>query len=267
LNQITPDGEILFEDGLRIFSNDYYLRNIIYDGNITLIFNDYFDYYVKCITAVGISVWEGFNQIVAGPGHSFIYSKKVGDDILHLYSNLTGGLFLHSSNELGEPFQGRLFGTQIENKSEGSRIFLDEINENTGLIVYSKGYAGCSRTYFISTGLVAVMKEIDTLTENDGKSNGKDAEFVLQNFPNPFNPTTTIKFNLPNNVNNPELQVFNIKGQIIKSLSLESNPQNNGSVVWNGKDNHEQTVSSGIYFYKIRANNYVGKIKKMILLK
>jgi len=83
----------------------------------------------------------------------------------------------------------------------------------------------------------------------------------MWNYPNPFNPSTTISFSI--NTENTELVIYNLKGQRIREFSV-SNDQS--SIVWNGTDQTGESVSSGIYFYKLRVGTYV-HTKKMILMK
>ncbi|MCD4817534.1 MAG: PKD domain-containing protein [Candidatus Cloacimonetes bacterium] len=85
------------------------------------------------------------------------------------------------------------------------------------------------------------------------------------NYPNPFNPETTISYALPE-ASDVSLQVFNIKGQLVNTLVNENIETGNHSVVWNGKDNNDRKVSSGIYFYRINAGEFTD-IKKMLLIK
>jgi len=87
----------------------------------------------------------------------------------------------------------------------------------------------------------------------------------LYNFPNPFNPETTISFNL-SKVENIELEIFNIKGQKVKTLLNEQLSIGKHTVVWDGKDANNKQVSSGIYMYKLKAGD-IQQTKKMILLK
>jgi hypothetical protein len=86
-----------------------------------------------------------------------------------------------------------------------------------------------------------------------------------QNHPNPFNPTTTISFDLLN-TGKITLNVYNIKGELIRTLASENYPAGQNSFLWNGEDNNGNSVSSGIYFYSSKAGNYE-ETKKMILLK
>ena len=88
---------------------------------------------------------------------------------------------------------------------------------------------------------------------------------TLSNYPNPFNPTTTISFSLPED-GNVELSIYNVKGQKVKTLTNEFLVKGLHSIEWNGKDNNNKSVSSGIYFYKISAGKSTS-MKKMLLLK
>ncbi len=97
-------------------------------------------------------------------------------------------------------------------------------------------------------------------------------DFNLNNYPNPFNPTTTISFNLTaEDAKNAKIIIYNIKGQ--KVMTFDTFPSGSCrigtseySVVWNGKDSNNKSVSSGIYFYKISAGKS-SAMKKMLLLK
>jgi len=86
-----------------------------------------------------------------------------------------------------------------------------------------------------------------------------------QNYPNPFNPSTVIKYDLIDN-SKVDLRIYNILGQEVKTLVNNFEEKGRKTAIWNGRDNHDNKVSSGIYFYKISANNWTD-IKKMILLK
>ena len=88
----------------------------------------------------------------------------------------------------------------------------------------------------------------------------------LKNYPNPFNPETTISYTIPNNLNIiPNLNIYNVKGQIVKTFANLPSVNGKGNVIWNGKNEDNTTVSSGIYFYKMNLKN--SPIKKMILIK
>jgi hypothetical protein len=90
--------------------------------------------------------------------------------------------------------------------------------------------------------------------------------FNLTNFPNPFNPETTIRFTTENTEKNTELIIYNIKGQEVRKLINEHLIKGTHSVLWNGLDSNSKLVSSGIYFYKISSGKE-SVMKKMLLLK
>jgi hypothetical protein len=92
-----------------------------------------------------------------------------------------------------------------------------------------------------------------------------DFEFASDNFPNPFNPETTISFTL-SNVENVEITVFNVRGQIVRRLVNDSFERGHHRVVWDGRDDSGRQVSSGIYFYKIDAGEHTA-VRRMLLMK
>ncbi|KAA3598005.1 MAG: T9SS C-terminal target domain-containing protein [Calditrichaeota bacterium] len=87
---------------------------------------------------------------------------------------------------------------------------------------------------------------------------------LSQNFPNPFNPTTSINYEFETpNYEFGTLTIFNVLGEEVKSFILT---KNSGKVVWDGKNNFGKSVSSGNYFYELKVGNQTLK-KKMTLLK
>jgi len=86
-----------------------------------------------------------------------------------------------------------------------------------------------------------------------------------QNYPNPFNPSTIIQYDLPA-PSKVRLDVFNVLGQQVKTLVDDYQEAGYQSVTWNGDDDNGSSVATGIYFYKISADNKV-ETKKMMLLK
>ncbi len=91
---------------------------------------------------------------------------------------------------------------------------------------------------------------------------------LIGNYPNPFNPETTISFSLTTESSeNISLIVYNIKGQKVKTLANNNFDAGTHQVVWNGKDNNNHPVASGIYFYQLSIDDKVIASKKCLLLK
>jgi len=87
----------------------------------------------------------------------------------------------------------------------------------------------------------------------------------ISNHPNPFTPSTTINYSIPKE-GNVIINIYNIKGQIVKTLVSESMKSGIHSIVWNGDDQNGKKVSAGLYFTRMQAN---GKTltNKMLMLK
>jgi len=106
---------------------------------------------------------------------------------------------------------------------------------------------------------------------NTGVTTTADGEAIImrfdlgQNYPNPFNPSTTIKYEL-NGSGDVRLQIFDIKGELIKTLVNDFQNSGKYEVIWNGTNNRGEKLSSGVYFYSIRTGENIST-KKMILLK
>jgi len=88
---------------------------------------------------------------------------------------------------------------------------------------------------------------------------------LYQNIPNPFNPETSIRFNIVN-PGQVSLEIFNLKGQLIKTLVNDVLPAGEHNFIWNGKDKDEKNVASGVYLYTLKTQNSSIQ-KKAILLK
>lgn len=92
-------------------------------------------------------------------------------------------------------------------------------------------------------------------------------EFVLeQNFPNPFNPATTINFALPE-ANEVTLAIYTTTGQLVRTLVRGQVSAGNHSVSWNALDDSGARVASGVYLYTLKTSSGVLQKKKLILMK
>lgn len=87
---------------------------------------------------------------------------------------------------------------------------------------------------------------------------------LLQNYPNPFNPSTLIKFSIPED-ENVNLAIFNVRGQLIKTLVNGFLTAGDHSITWYGTDKSNAHVAPGIYFYRLQSDSYA-LIKKMVYI-
>jgi PKD repeat protein len=89
---------------------------------------------------------------------------------------------------------------------------------------------------------------------------------LLQNHPNPFNPTTTIRYDVPRGGGHVMLRVYNVSGQLVRTLVNGFESAGHKNARWNATDDRGQTVSTGIYFYQLKAEGF-SETRKMLLMK
>ena len=90
--------------------------------------------------------------------------------------------------------------------------------------------------------------------------------YVLgQNYPNPFNPSTTIEYTLPQR-SKVAIDIYNVLGQKVRTLVDETQAAGSHSIVWDGTNQSGQSVSTGFYFYKLTAGDYIDS-RKMLMIK
>jgi hypothetical protein len=88
---------------------------------------------------------------------------------------------------------------------------------------------------------------------------------LAQNYPNPFNPQTSIAFTIKDR-GAVTLKVYNVNGELVRTLANENRAAGSYTLTWDGHNDNGQSVSSGVYFYKLVTNNF-SQTKKMVLLK
>ena len=86
---------------------------------------------------------------------------------------------------------------------------------------------------------------------------------LYQNVPNPFNPATTIGFDLPERAN-VRLSIYDVSGKLVRRLVDEEMGPGHKGVTWNGRDRAGREVASGVYFYKLTAAG-VTQTRKMVI--
>jgi len=104
-----------------------------------------------------------------------------------------------------------------------------------------------------------------SFNREEGDSPSPLVTSLRQNYPNPFNPSTTISFVLGTE-SEANLDIFNARGQLIRSFRYDRLARGLHSLDWDGKDNTGRTVSSGLYFYRLRTPEK-SLVNKMLLLK
>ncbi|MFA7124037.1 MAG: FlgD immunoglobulin-like domain containing protein, partial [Candidatus Delongbacteria bacterium] len=92
------------------------------------------------------------------------------------------------------------------------------------------------------------------------------SDFLLNNYPNPFNPSTKISFMLKSD-SNIELSVYNLKGELVRTIANGLYKSGHHELNWDGKDSDQKSVTSGVYILKLSVDDKVGAVKNCIFLK
>ncbi|MFC1683486.1 S8 family serine peptidase [Candidatus Zixiibacteriota bacterium] len=110
------------------------------------------------------------------------------------------------------------------------------------------------------------LANIVSVAESHSAAGTVPQEYNLhQNYPNPFNPGTYISYSLPV-PGRVELSIYNVRGQLVRTLVDHAQPAGQHLAQWDGRDTRGQLATSGIYFYRLTANGW-SQAKKMILMK
>lgn len=109
--------------------------------------------------------------------------------------------------------------------------------------------------------------EITTSTEVETPEPGAipGSFALLQNYPNPFNAETTIRFSTPS-WGQVELKIYNMLGQLVRTVVDANLPAGDHQTIWNGTDDQNRALASGIYFYRLQAGG-VREVRRMVLLR
>jgi hypothetical protein len=92
-----------------------------------------------------------------------------------------------------------------------------------------------------------------------------DSYRLYTNVPNPFNPMTTIRYDVPAGGGAVSLRIYDVRGALVRTLVDGAQTAGRKTAVWNGRDNHERPAASGVYFYRLEAPGYE-ETKKMVLV-
>jgi len=235
-----------------------------------------YESFVLKVSAEGDSLWSHFNQdgsnkwIFEDSENNIIVlssSETIKYDLLgNVIQTSTGDFdygiditpnnFLARNDEFGSPFIFDIFQFDYNLNynwltHDYFRYYFIQIPDNGFLFINEYDF------HFIRTNeeFVSINENSLTISENQ-----------ISNYPNPFNPSTTIEFLIQQD-SKVDLSIFNVKGQKIKTLARNEFPKGSHSIKWNGVDEANNPLSSGIYYYKLNVNGKTETVKKCLLLK
>jgi Tol biopolymer transport system component len=138
---------------------------------------------------------------------------------------------------------------------DGKYFFFNTAKASSG----DRGY----NAYWINASVIENLRPVTNVNDETGSLPSKLK--LYSNYPNPFNPTTTIKFDIQKSAL-VRFEVYNILGVLVKTLVNEQKDAGSYSIIWDGTDNLNKQVSSGLYFCQLTSGN-INQIIKALLLK
>lgn len=201
-----------------------------------------------------------------------MYIPKISPaDSLFLYSNLN--CEIRSSLETGIP-ESKLWDFVLEVQA------LDAVTLEFDMLSLPEGYhadiqidgnnwnrlTNGNYIYSIIPSQIGTLEGYIEISNSATSANDiVSTAYDFINFPNPFNPSTKIRFNVPEE-GKVELSIYNIKGQKVRTLCKEILPSGNHEYIWEGRNNSNISVASGIYFVSLKTQAET-KVRKVLLLK
>ncbi|MFC1887356.1 T9SS type A sorting domain-containing protein [Candidatus Cloacimonadota bacterium] len=154
----------------------------------------------------------------------------------------------------------------------GYKVYRDDVEIGTATGTFYMDMGVSTGTYvYHATAMYDDMYESEASNQVEVDHVGASDDLIplvtelSGNFPNPFNPVTNIKFALSQN-DHVRIDIYNIKGEKVTTLVDEEMEAAFYTLTWNGTDENQKKVTSGVYFYKMKAGRYTST-KKMIMLK
>jgi hypothetical protein len=273
---LTSDGEYVFPGyGFNLLTDvDFYNYDFLFDNYINLFYQAESGYNILMnrYDLQGQTIWNGSTCFIENY-NSFnrLGSVKMGDKFLVIWcttiedSHCT--YMMQLIGEDGIPLPSNLTGEEYEVFSSHRDYQVAATTDTDAAILFERGYTVGSDSEFFSSGLVTYLINMNDLPIDQNEI-VISPKYNFSNHPNPFNPSTEISFTLTTeNVESVKIEIYNIKGQKVKQLFRGQLPTGKHSFVWNGKDENDKVVSSGVYLYELNINNKIQAVRKCLLMK
>ncbi|MEJ2537087.1 MAG: carboxypeptidase-like regulatory domain-containing protein, partial [Calditrichia bacterium] len=199
---------------------------------------------------LGDEITNGLIMILNGTGSA---NNQTSGDVINIEDTLTTTPIFYYGGGTGSPAGAKFTNDQFHSRAVFLGFGFEGINDVSKRIILMERTIEYLELPFTGIGnnLTSVIPE----------------KFELfQNFPNPFNPETTIKFAVPK-LSRVKIVIYNSLGQEVRKLTDEEYNPGTYKIIWNGRDDLGLPVASGVYFYRMTTNQNNNFIKKLLLLK
>ncbi len=253
-----------------LYSNDY---GYSWEHKNTFFFNNVTNAGIVGGRQLGeVYAFKTYIQFNGDIKHTYIYHSLDYGETFEIYHPFAHGPEPYYANFVATPLVGTApLTVQFTDTSSGDYLeswewdfqndgVIDSYEQNPQYTFPDTGYYSVSLTIQYNLGEDTIVRtDYIHVTENNSSNQEKVqiSKTQISNYPNPFNPSTIIRYQLPYNIDNPNIEIYNLKGQLVDEIAINYQQT---SVAWHAGD-----FSSGIYFYKLNIKN--SPTQKMLLLK
>jgi len=222
--------------------------------------------------------YDGISEVKMFIDSLQLMSHQPVNPIGDLSSNEASDIIIGNVAENTKGFDGMIDDVRVWNVSKDQSEIQENMNlqlmgTEENLVHYWRFSEGSGDYVFDETDLAmgiingaAWVQGIELNPLSSDKNTISINEINISNYPNPFNPATTIYFELPISNEIPRLDIYNLKGQKVKSLFNDFfSDQPVSKVVWNGTDQNNQFVASGIYFIQLEVGSIMATHKILLM--
>ena len=206
-----------------------------------------------------LQVWDVESDDQGNPiPNQMVYSQSVPGGVAN---NLGWNYVVLNDNDALHIPADRGFFIGFNGPANASRIGVDD--STSGMSYFRAAQTGPFS--IIDNGVYMLRAYIDISNDESGGGSILPSRLSTINYPNPFNPETTISYNMPTD-GHVSIQVYNIRGQLVNTLLNDEVKAGNNTVIWTGIDQYGKSVTSGVYFYRVQTANET-IVNKMLLMK
>ncbi len=193
-----------------------------------------------------------------------------GAKVIQISIQVSDHLIPHTPGQISNTVLGNR-GTALV---DGDQIFLVTVDQPAFSVMKDASNSAETGFWYMAmpgfSNAAPAVELADVALDDIHASAALPKTFALdQNYPNPFNPSTTISVQIPETVESPNfsttLRIYDVRGRLVKTLIDERLSPGFYSVQWDGVNDNGEKVSSGIYFYSIKAGSFASTRKMMML--
>jgi hypothetical protein len=224
----------------------------------SIVTNIYFGTFQDCKALTSITLPNGLNSIA-----SYAFSGCAGLTSINIPRTVrTIGSFAFSGCE-----ELISIAIPINVTSIGAMVFYECKNLSIQAEAPNRPSGWDPKWNILSIGDVIEYVEVEWNVSDCDKTEVIYASALIGNYPNPFNPETTIRFAVGDDGDmNVSIDIYNVRGQRVRTLVNGEYSSGHHVVVWNGTDDHGRNVASGVYLYRMNVGEY-SSVRRMLLLK